>query len=77
MKLKPTADIPAFLQAVQHCRAKVCFTTADHDELNLRSTLSQFVFTAVCSGKLQELQGNIDVEDPLDAERLAKYLMAS
>lgn len=77
MKLKPTADIPSFLQAVQHCKAKVCFTTADQDELNLKSTLSQFVFTAVYSGNLQELKGNIEIEDPLDAERLAEYLMAS
>lgn len=77
MKLKPTADIPAFLQAVQHCKAKVCFTTADHDELNLKSTLSQFVFTAVCTGNLRELNGNIEVEDPQDAERLAEYLRVS
>lgn len=76
MKLKPTADIPAFLRAVQHCKAGVCFTTDDRDELNLKSTLSQFVFTAVCSGDLRKLEGSIEVEDPQDVERLADYLTA-
>lgn len=74
MKLKPTADIPAFLRAVQRCKARVCFTTEDRDELNLKSTLSQFVFTAVCSGSLGELEGSIEVEDLRDAERLAEFL---
>lgn len=77
MKLKPTADIPSFLRAVRHCRANVCFITQGHDELNLKSTLSQFVFIAVCAGGLSELQGSIIVEDPQDAQRLAEYLAVS
>lgn len=77
MKLKLTADIPAFLRAVQHCQADVCFITEDHDELNLKSTLSQFVFTAVCTGNLHKLQGSIRVDDPQDVQQLAEYLVIS
>lgn len=74
MKLKPTANIPAFLKAVQSCRTEVHFTTDEGDSLNLKSTLSQFVFAAVCTDELRKLKGYIQIEDPQDAELLAEYL---
>lgn len=77
MKLKPAANIPAFLKAVQSCRADVYFITAEGDELNLKSTLSQFVFAAVCAGELRELKGCIQLEDPQDTAALAEYLTAA
>lgn len=74
MKLKPTINIPAFLKSVQNCRASVRFTTAEGDELNLKSTLSQFVFAAVCTDELLGLKGSIQIEDPQDQAILAEYL---
>ena len=53
------------------------FITAEGDELNLKSTLSQFVFAAVCAGELRELKGCIQLEDPQDAAALAEYLTAA
>lgn len=74
MKLKPTINIPAFLKAVQSCRSNVRFTTAEGDELNLKSTLSQLVFAAVCTDELRGLACSIQIEDPQDKAMLAEYL---
>ena len=76
MKLKPTANIPAFLRAVQNCNAEVYFITPDGDKLALKSTLSQFVFATVLINDLQELRGDIELYDPRDEELLAEYLIA-
>ena len=76
MKLKPTANIPSFLRAVQTCKAEVYFTTPEGDKLALKSLLSQFVFASVLISDLQELRGDIELHDPQDAELLAEYLIA-
>lgn len=73
MRLNPNVNIPAFLQAVQACKGKVCFVTQEGDILNLKSVLSQFVFTTVIAGKLQSFEGLITVEDPQDEIRLRNY----
>lgn len=73
MRLNPNVNVPAFLQAVQSCKGEVCFVTQEGDILNLKSTLSQFVFTAVVAGKLQDLEGRVSVQDPQDAILLRNY----
>lgn len=73
MRLNPNVNIPAFLQAVQSCKGEVCFVTQEGDILNLKSVLSQFVFTAVIAGKLQRFEGRITVQDPQDEIRLRDY----
>lgn len=73
MKLKPNVNIPAFLQAVQSCRGEVCFATQEGDILNLKSVLSQFVFTAVIAGSLQKFDGVITVQDAQDKAVLREY----
>lgn len=73
MKLKSNIQIPAFLQAVQACKGEVNFVTAEGDNLNLKSTLSQFVFTAVIAGKLQSLQGQVILQNPDDQAILQDY----
>lgn len=75
MKLNPDANIPAFLQAVQSCEGEVCFVTQDGDILNLKSALSQFVFTAVVAGKLRELDGHVTVEKKQDEALLQNYFL--
>ena len=74
MKLKPNINISAFLKAVQSCRADVHFTTVEGDALNLKSTLSQFVFAAVCIEELRGLKGSVQIEDPRDEKLLAAFL---
>lgn len=73
MKLNPDANIPAFLQAVQSCTGEVCFVTKEGDVLNLKSVLSQFVFTAVIAGKLQHFDGSITVQNAQDESLLRGY----
>lgn len=75
MKLNPNANIPHFLQAVESCNNDVYFTTADGDKLNLKSSLSQFVFAAVIAGQLKELKGNIELKDRRDMFALKEYLL--
>lgn len=73
MRLNQNVNIPAFLLAVQACKGEVCFVTQEGDILNLKSVLSQFVFTAVIAGKLQSFDGFITVQDPQDEIRLRDY----
>lgn len=73
MKLNPSVNVPAFLQTVQACNGEVCFVTKEGDILNLKSSLSQFVFASVIAGKLQDLEGHITVQNPQDAIRLKDY----
>ena len=49
MKLKPEIDYGKFFTAIASCRGDVYFDTAENDHLNLKSTLSQFVFASALS----------------------------
>lgn len=75
MKLRPNVNIPAFIEAVRACSGQVCFVTPEGDNLNLKSTLSQLVFTTVIAGKLQSLGGWITVQNPQDEALLCGYCM--
>ena len=73
MKLKANLDVPAFLKAVQTCAGEVNFITAEGDNLNMKSTLSRFIFTAVIAGNLKAVEGHICVADPRDEALLRAY----
>lgn len=73
MKIKPNINVPAFLQAVQTCTGEINFITSEGDNLNLKSSLSQFIFAAVIAGKLHSLNGSIVVQNPDDVEKLCDY----
>ena len=75
MKIDPNANISNFIAAVQTCRGDVWFTTPEGDELNLKSALSQFVFTAVAAGALKELNGSIRLKDEADRPLIERYLL--
>ena len=74
MKLTENIHIPAFLQAIQKCEADVLFITSEGDRLNLKSTLSQFVFTAVIAGTLKGLEGDIELQNQEDVVFLQEFL---
>ena len=59
MKLKKNVDILSFMDAVQKCRHDVYFDTAEGDHLDLKSTLSQFVFASAVAVKLPHLEAEI------------------
>lgn len=59
MKLKKNVDILSLMDAVQKCRFDVYFDTAEGDHLDLKSTLSQFVFASAVAAKLSKLEAEI------------------
>lgn len=74
MKLKPDIDLPEFFHAVHTCRGEVLFETPEGDRLNLKSALSQFVFTAAVAGQLRALNGRLSY-DQEDEPCLAPFLL--
>ncbi len=73
MKLDPKANMVEFLHAVEHCEGPVRFNTLAGDSLDLKSTLSQFVFIAVIAGKLQSMNGWIEIVREQDAALLKNF----
>lgn len=63
MVLKSGIRLPDFFQAVHSCHGEVLFQTPDGDRLNLKSTLSQFVFAAAYAGELQTLDGTLECSE--------------
>ncbi len=74
MKLKPDADLAAFLDMVRQCRGEVHFNTAEGDSLNLQSVLSQYLFAALASKPELWQSGEIVCDDPGDLLRLHGFL---
>lgn len=75
MRLKPDINIPAFMQAVQTCHGEVNYFTPEGDRINLKSTLMRFIFVAVFADKTQNLNGQIEIQNPQDKNRLQDYLI--
>ncbi len=73
MKLKTDLNVVAFMNAVRKCSSRVCFDTAEGDHLDLRSTLSQFVFVSAAAGRLPELDAQISCSEE-DLPLLLPYL---
>ena len=72
MTLTSHTDFAAFLEAVQQCRGEVLFCTQEGDKLNLKSTLSRYLF-----GNEELLrQGKIVCQFPQDEEKLTHILSA-
>lgn len=74
MTLKQNIDYAAFLKAVEQCSGDIFFHTQEGDRLNLKSMLSQFVFTAFLTGNLENLSGQIYCEIETDKKKLSDYL---
>jgi len=76
MKLKPSCDLPAFLQTVRQCENDVVFVTLEGDVLNLNSELSKYIFLAAASSPNGAFlpNGTIKCKSKADAVRLQEYL---
>lgn len=74
MRLKRDADTLAFLNAVLTCAGEVFFVTTQGDRLNLKSTLSCYLFSAVRGkGKLAD-QGEVLCADSRDYQQIQSFL---
>lgn len=74
MKLKPQADLGAFLETAGQCHGSIHFNTAEGDSLNLRSVLSQYVFASLASRPELWRSGEIVCDEAADLLRLHDFL---
>lgn len=74
MNLEPDISLPDFFRAVHTCQGEVLFETPEGDRPNLKSVLSQFVFTTAVAGQLRALNGWLSY-DQEDEPCLAPFLM--
>jgi len=74
MNLAANADLPAFLDTVQKCSGDVLFCLPEGDKLNLKSTLSQYLFAALASKEDLLKKGRIICLSPQDEKKLAPFL---
>lgn len=73
-KLKSTISYAAFFSTIHSCKGTVDFITDRGDRLNLKSTLSQLVFTTIIEENDANLTGWIQCSDKQDYELLKNYL---
>lgn len=74
MNLRPDINLSDFFRVVHTCRGEVLFETPEGDRLNLKSSLSQYVFTAAVAGQLRALNGQLSY-DQEDEPRLTPFLL--
>lgn len=74
MKLKEGIDFILFLKAVKGCGSDVWFRTEDGDCLNLKSTLSQYLFSSITNRKGVLESGRIECGEENDWEKLRDFL---
>lgn len=74
MNLKKDADMISFLTAVKRCRGDVLFETEDGDSLNLKSLLSEYLFSMVASNQNYILSGRVVCRLEEDYELLRDFV---
>ena len=74
MKLRSNPDYPAFFRAVHNCTGEVYLVTVEGDRLNLKSTLSQFIFTAAVRSSLALKDALLLLENPQDRIILKEHI---
>lgn len=74
MLLKKGVDFNNFLLEVKQCDGEVLFETDEGDSLNLKSILSQYLFTVITADDNFLLQGHVVCSDESDYVILNQYL---
>lgn len=77
MTFDPSTDFSSFLHQVQLCRGTVVFQSDEDDVLNLKSTLSQFVFATIVNNPDLIENGRVICGDKSDYDKLKKYLKST
>lgn len=76
MKLAKNVDLADFLRTVNRCAGDVYFSTEQGDHLNLKSIMSQYIFSAATGDRKLLLAGDITYADAGDSAMLLPYLSA-
>lgn len=74
MKFKKGADILKFMEDVQSCSGDIFFISQEGDRLDLKSTLSQFLFASVCSDRSFLDRGDVECQQQNDYRKLMTFL---
>lgn len=74
MRIKEEMDLGEFIKDVKGCAADVWFRTEEGDNLNLKSTLSQYLLAALAGNQKMLHQGRILCDNAEDYVLLRKYL---
>ena len=74
MKIREDTDLIGFIKTIKKCRQDVFFCTAEGDRLNLKSTLTQYLFSTLSSNREFLQSGNIECGEPSDYQMLEAYL---
>lgn len=74
MRLKQEIDYGKFITAITACKGDVFFDTIENDHLNLKSTLSQFIFASALSQYKGNLSGMITCMVAEDYQCLQNFL---
>ena len=73
-KFKPNISYQAFFADVHSCRGTVYFMTDAGDQLNMKTTLSQLLFTTKVTDGDFQITGKIHCSEERDYELLKRYL---
>lgn len=74
MHLKSSIDIIQFLNQTAKCQGEVLFTTTKGDQINLKSTLSRYIFIFLVNRPDIFADGTIVCSDKNDLFYLEDYL---
>lgn len=74
MILKSKINYPAFIDCVRLCKDEVFFQTDAGDQLNLKSTLSTYIFITITADPKIFQNGKIICKNTTDYEILKEYL---
>ena len=74
MHINPNINILNFLKQVQKCSAEVLFETSEGDRIDLKSTLSQYIFFTIVSNPELLQSGTIRFEQDEDIKLLKNFL---
>ena len=77
MKVQNITDIDKFFKVVDSCKGKVELVTGEGDRLNLKSKLSQMLFTANLFTKATINELDLIVAEPEDMKRVVDFMMGS
>lgn len=72
--LRENVNLTAFFSAVNRCKGEVIFLSAEGDQMNLKSTLCQYLFTSAYLHREIRLDGTISCGNPEDAVLLEPFL---
>lgn len=74
MKLKQNANLTEFINAAKKCRHDLYYETGEGDRLNLKSTLSDYIFAASVDDRNFLTKGKVVCEDVNDYRLIADYI---